>query len=75
MAAVREMVDEAYARRVRLLQAAPEGEGAFDVVLLGFKPQQLPDATAMVRPYIGPQTLLLSILAGVLRPRLVARPT
>ncbi|HQS69210.1 MAG: pyrroline-5-carboxylate reductase [Novosphingobium sp. 28-62-57] len=50
---------------VRLLQAAPDGEGAFDVVLLGFKPQQLPDAAAMVRPCVGPQTLLLSILAGV----------
>lgn len=50
---------------VRLLQAAPDGEGAFDMVLLGFKPQQLPDAAAMVRPFVGPQTLLLSILAGV----------
>ncbi len=50
---------------VRLLGSAPEGEGAFDVVLLGFKPQQLPDAAAMVRPFVGSRTLLLSILAGV----------
>ncbi len=50
---------------VRLLDAAPAGEAAFDVVLLGFKPQQLPDAAAMVLPFVGPETLLLSILAGV----------
>jgi len=50
---------------VRLLAAAPQGEGAFDVVLLGFKPQQLPDAAAAVALSVGPQTLLLSILAGV----------
>ncbi|MBB3861343.1 pyrroline-5-carboxylate reductase [Novosphingobium hassiacum] len=50
---------------VRLLGAAPEGEGAFEVVLLGFKPQQLPDAARAIAPSIGPQTLLLSILAGV----------
>jgi pyrroline-5-carboxylate reductase len=50
---------------VRLLQAAPAGEAPADVVLLGFKPQQLPDAAASVRPNVGPGTLLLSILAGV----------
>jgi pyrroline-5-carboxylate reductase len=56
---------EAAPQGVRLLGAAPEGEAAFDVVLLGFKPQQLPGAAAMVRPFVGPDTLLLSILAGV----------
>lgn len=50
---------------VRLLEAAPAGEGAFDVVLLGFKPQQLRDASAAIRPFVGSETLLLSILAGV----------
>lgn len=50
---------------VRLLQSAPQGEGAYDVVLLGFKPQQLPDAAATVAAHVGPRTLLLSILAGV----------
>lgn len=50
---------------VRLLSAAPDGEAAFDVVLLGFKPQQLPQAAPSVRPFVGRQTLLLSILAGV----------
>jgi pyrroline-5-carboxylate reductase len=50
---------------VRLLGAAPEGEGEFAVVLLGFKPQQLPVAAAMVQPFVGPKTVLLSILAGV----------
>lgn len=49
----------------RLLKSAPESVGAFDVVLLGFKPQQLPDAAPSVRPFVGPGTLLLSILAGV----------
>ena len=56
---------EAAPAGVRLLVEAPAGEGAFDIVLLGFKPQQLPDAAAMVRPFVGAQTLLLSILAGV----------
>ncbi len=50
---------------VRLLKNAPDGEAPFDVVLLGFKPQQLPDAIAMVQPFVGARTLLLSILAGV----------
>lgn len=50
---------------VRLLGAAPDGEPPFDVVLLGFKPQQLPDAAVTVRPFVGAKTLLLSILAGV----------
>lgn len=56
---------EAAPEGVRLLASAPEGEEAFDVVLLGFKPQQLPDAVGAVRAFVGPQTLLLSILAGV----------
>lgn len=50
---------------VRLLDAAPDGKAPFDVVLLGFKPQQLPDSAAAVRPFVGARTLLLSILAGV----------
>ncbi|MEO0032660.1 MAG: hypothetical protein RIS94_2418 [Pseudomonadota bacterium] len=50
---------------VRLLKAAPAGEAQADVVLLGFKPQQLADAAAAVRPHVGPATLVLSILAGV----------
>lgn len=56
---------EAAPSGVRLIGAAPEGEGAFDVVLLGFKPQQLPEAAAAIAPSVGPDTLLLSILAGV----------
>lgn len=56
---------EAAPQGVRLLHATPQGEGAFDVVLLGFKPQQLPDAASTVRPFVGADTLLLSILAGV----------
>ncbi|MCX7285281.1 MAG: pyrroline-5-carboxylate reductase [Novosphingobium sp.] len=56
---------EAAPAGVRLLKAAPDGEGAYDVVLLGFKPQQLPDAAVRVQPFVGSKTLLLSILAGV----------
>lgn len=50
---------------VRLLRQAPAGEAPADVVLLGFKPQQLPDAAAAVRPHVGAGTLVLSVLAGV----------
>lgn len=49
---------------VRLLREAPQGE-RFDVVLLGFKPQQLADAAVQVAPFAADGTLLLSILAGV----------
>jgi pyrroline-5-carboxylate reductase len=49
---------------VRLLDAAPD-EACADVVLLGFKPQQLATAAPAVAPLVGPGTLILSILAGV----------
>ena len=49
---------------VRLLQALPEGE-SFDLVLLGVKPQLLDDIAGTVRPVLGADTILLSILAGV----------
>ncbi len=38
---------------------------SFDAVLLGVKPQMLGDIAADVLPFLGPQTLVLSILAGV----------
>jgi len=44
---------------------APPAHGAFDVVLLGFKPQQLAEAAPAITPLVGEGTLLLSILAGV----------
>lgn len=50
---------------VRLLREAPIGEAPADVVLLGFKPQQLAAAAETVKPHVGERTLLLSILAGV----------
>jgi len=50
---------------VRLLAAAPSEAEGFEVVLLGFKPQQLAEAVSRVAPLVGPRTLLLSILAGV----------
>ena len=49
---------------VRLLHDAPAGEAPADVVLLGFKPQQLGTSAAAIRPHVGEGTLLLSILAG-----------
>jgi pyrroline-5-carboxylate reductase len=49
---------------VRHCDVAPD-EAPADVVLLGFKPQQLPTAAPAVAPAIGAGTLVLSILAGV----------
>ena len=49
---------------VTLLREIPPGP-PFDVVLLGFKPQQIAEAAAPVVGAIGPQTVVLSILAGV----------
>lgn len=39
--------------------------GAFDAVVLGVKPQMLDAIAAQVEPLVGPDTLLVSILAGV----------
>ena len=50
---------------VRQCDALPPGEAPADVVLLGFKPQQLAGAAEAVAPAIGADTLVLSILAGV----------
>lgn len=50
---------------VRLEREAPAGAAPADVVLLGFKPQQLAASAAAVAPHVGEGTLLLSILAGV----------
>lgn len=49
---------------VRLLAELPRDE-QFDAVLLGFKPQQLPDAAPPIEPLAGPDTVVLSLLAGV----------
>jgi len=49
---------------VRLLREGPAGEAPAQVVVLGFKPQQLADAAAVIRRHVGRETLLLSILAG-----------
>jgi pyrroline-5-carboxylate reductase len=50
---------------VHLLATPPAEPILADVVLLGFKPQQLPAAAAAIRPLIGPATIVLSILAGI----------
>jgi pyrroline-5-carboxylate reductase len=57
-------VIEAAPAGVTLLRELPQG-GSFDVILLGFKPQQLPEAGPTIAPLVGEGTLLLSILAGV----------
>lgn len=48
-----------------LLRAAPADAAPFDVVLLGFKPQQLVEAVPPIAPLVGEGTILLSVLAGV----------
>jgi len=40
-------------------------EGAFGAVLLGFKPQNLAEASPAVAALVGPDTLVLSLLAGI----------
>ena len=54
---------------VTLLRELPEG-GQFDAVLLGIKPQQLAEAAPAIAALIGPQTSVLSVLAGVDLPTL-----
>jgi pyrroline-5-carboxylate reductase len=49
---------------VTLLREVPP-TGKFEVILLGFKPHQLAEATAPVVPLAGRGTLVLSLLAGV----------
>ena len=48
---------------IRTLTAMPEGE-APALVLLGVKPQKLAEVAPDVAPAIGPDTILVSILAG-----------
>ncbi len=50
---------------VRLLRAAPAGEAPFDVLLLGFKPQQFAEIAPGLAALAGPDTVVLSVLAGV----------
>ncbi|MEO7248180.1 MAG: pyrroline-5-carboxylate reductase [Novosphingobium sp.] len=50
---------------VALLRDLPAAAAAFDVILLGVKPQQLGDAAGGLVPLTGANTVLLSILAGV----------
>nr|WP_281384391.1 pyrroline-5-carboxylate reductase [Novosphingobium flavum] len=50
---------------VTLLREAPADAAPFDVVLLGFKPQQLADSAAPIVPLVSEGTVLLSVLAGV----------
>jgi len=49
---------------VRKLDTIPSA-GEFDAVMLGVKPQLLADVAPQVEPLAGPDTVLVSILAGV----------
>jgi pyrroline-5-carboxylate reductase len=49
---------------VRKLDVVP-GDGRFDVILLGVKPQLLGQVAPQVEPLTGPETVVISILAGV----------
>ena len=57
-------LDEAPAG-VRLLRELPAGEAPFDVLVLGFKPQQFAETAPDLAPLAGPATLVVSMLAGV----------
>ncbi len=39
--------------------------GPFDLVVLGMKPQTLAEASPALEPLVGPETVLMSVLAGV----------
>lgn len=56
---------------VRLFREAPQRR--FDAILLGVKPQLLGEVAPAVAPLAGPETIILSILAGVELDSLVAR--
>ena len=49
---------------IPVLRALPE-TGQFDAILLGVKPQNLPEVGPAVAPLAGPETVILSLLAGV----------
>lgn len=52
------------AEGVRVCTAPPEGETAH-ILLLGIKPQKFAEATPAAEKLAGPQTILVSLLAGV----------
>lgn len=56
---------------VTLLRALPEAR--FDAILLGIKPQLLGEVVPVLAPLVEPETILLSILAGVELASLAAR--
>jgi pyrroline-5-carboxylate reductase len=50
---------------VRTLQSVPLGEAPPVLVLLAIKPQMLGSVAALLRPALGTETMVLSILAGI----------
>ncbi len=63
---------EAAPEGVELLRALPEGR-VFDLMLLGVKPQMLDNVAGTLTALAGPDTVVLSILAGVELASLQAR--
>ena len=49
---------------IPVLRELPVG-GVFDAIMLGVKPQNLPELAPLVEPLAGPHTTVLSLLAGV----------
>ncbi len=49
---------------VRVLTTYPEGEVP-SIVMLGVKPQKIGEVAPLLAPILGPQTILISILAGI----------
>lgn len=50
---------------IRVLTSVPKGGPPPTIVLLGVKPQKLPEVVPILAPVLGPETILISILAGI----------
>lgn len=50
---------------VRLLAEAPAGEAAPAALMMGIKPQMFPAAAPALAGLVGPETVILSIMAGI----------
>ena len=61
------------AEGVRTLREFPKGEAPPRILLLGVKPQKLAEVADAVASVVGPETLLISILAGTELATLAAR--
>ncbi|MEZ5938115.1 MAG: pyrroline-5-carboxylate reductase [Hyphomonadaceae bacterium] len=62
----------AIASASKIVSLNPQTASVADVVVLAVKPQIFGDVEASVRPWIGPETLVMSIMAGLPTQRLVS---